>query len=915
MTNDEIMKETLNETLHRAKRRLAVIKQVHDCPIVYALAVGEVLRRRLFRDEFTSVTKSLVENSKILRDEELRIRRLFSRQMDGHFLRCLFNGLDGKVPNFCAESILPFDEDLPVVEIQNVRELRAMVPQIAQYLQTFGKNRIFSFHDTAKILVPLHVAKPQVFQRMNVMDQQQLTETTSRLKREASFLVHSPKFSIPGGGGNFFSLSQSAAAGPCSLSSFGGSNTSLNSAQQRRQFYCQSPNWVTTTDEDSSSYCSPSGGGGFGSSGGGFSARHRRSKGQLDLEDLDETKEASHAEVQLNDQLYKIDDAQNGGTIAIEECAFSSGTPRSAPIDIPAVGSAGRRFVGQSPIKQRTAGVDEAVRVCTPNSNASLEELTFPPMELSQHENSQAHTPVNNCSVGGTAVRTFGSPLAVRHKPSFRATFSSASLSNLTPLGEEESPENKFADHHSNHHQCKNKIEEQAKLLEEFREREVEARRLESELREKLIHLESENASNIRRNEQLCNDAKSLRKVLSALRPDLNEMKNDVLNERETLEKMTLELKDKLNQLLGETQARFDSEKNEYVEKLLEAEKTSQEKDEVISTLKQTIVAKENEYQNSLDENRQEIMKNMLLNHEIELDRERQRFKVELNNLENHIRFLTTELKQKNDHLCRENCQRRKNRWSSMDFSTKAQNFHDKNSMETFKMLKIECEKHFETKFRQETEDLKIELDLAMQSLKEYREKVSEKIDQSTQSDVDKSVNVEDRSFIRRDIDTQTSDDCDVSPESEFSEQENLPVTSAVDENGATNTEEFSDQPAPTDFSDPKILDKSTQTKLSHPHLSVLRIRKGDLVLVTFDFSINAFVVFTVSNSVLYILKESCVVKLGLQKPPQITGMESPRLDTVPEELVKRQMSLPSPNSAHPPPFPMPPTRRERRES
>jgi len=50
--------------------------------------------------------------------------------------------------------------------------------------------------------------------------------------------------------------------------------------------------------------------------------------------------------------------------------------------------------------------------------------------------------------------------------------------------------------------------------------------------------------------------------------------------------------------------------------------------------------------------------------------------------------------------------------------------------------------------------------------------------------------------------------------------------------------------------------------------VSVVRLHKGDLVLLVFDALKDCFLAYTVSP-VLYIVKESSVQKLGLQKPQQ----------------------------------------------
>ena len=48
-----------HETLKKLKRRLEIIQQTYDAPVVYAQAVHEVVRRRLFASQFLQVRATL----------------------------------------------------------------------------------------------------------------------------------------------------------------------------------------------------------------------------------------------------------------------------------------------------------------------------------------------------------------------------------------------------------------------------------------------------------------------------------------------------------------------------------------------------------------------------------------------------------------------------------------------------------------------------------------------------------------------------------------------------------------------------------------------------------------------------------------------------------------------------------------
>lgn len=71
---------------------------------------------------------------------------------------------------------------------------------------------------------------------------------------------------------------------------------------------------------------------------------------------------------------------------------------------------------------------------------------------------------------------------------------------------------------------------------------------------------------------------------------------------------------------------------------------------------------------------------------------------------------------------------------------------------------------------------------------------------------------------------------------------------------------------------------KYVQTKADSTKISVLRISKGDLVLLVFDPQFKTYVVFSVSPT-LYILKDSCLQRMGVRPPTQAQGSPG-NLDT-----------------------------------
>ncbi len=156
------------ERLMAAKKRLDLLKQIHEAPTIYALAVTEVLRRRNFSGDFKSWSSSLVEKSEKLREEEAELRTAFRGKLDKHFLKMLFGGMTDEMPPFASENPPAFDQNMPPLTPDDLRALRSSATSLAPLLQVSQRN---------------------VYERLSVSDPR---DSFGGLKREASFFSQTP---------------------------------------------------------------------------------------------------------------------------------------------------------------------------------------------------------------------------------------------------------------------------------------------------------------------------------------------------------------------------------------------------------------------------------------------------------------------------------------------------------------------------------------------------------------------------------------------------------------------------------------------------------------------------------------------------------------------------------------------------
>ncbi|XP_030245669.1 RB1-inducible coiled-coil protein 1 isoform X2 [Drosophila navojoa] len=132
--------------LRRAERHLSIIEQIHRAPSTYVAAVTEVVRRKIFSDEFRVWASRLSADFDRIHSEELQRRQLFNQSFDGHFLNILFPGMADMPPTFANDHPeLSFDTRLPQLGRSDIEFLSVQLPELANQLQLPNMEPVLQF--------------------------------------------------------------------------------------------------------------------------------------------------------------------------------------------------------------------------------------------------------------------------------------------------------------------------------------------------------------------------------------------------------------------------------------------------------------------------------------------------------------------------------------------------------------------------------------------------------------------------------------------------------------------------------------------------------------------------------------------------------------------------------------------------
>nr|XP_022314385.1 RB1-inducible coiled-coil protein 1-like isoform X2 [Crassostrea virginica] len=184
-----------HENLKRLKKRLDILKQIHEAPQVYAKLVVEVVRRRKFSTQFLKWASHLAVESQNVHEDELKRREMFHKEVGNHFLQSLFNGLQDLPSSFATEEPKAFDQHLPPITPDDVTMLRKEVPELAQDLQVpldvsflmkdvFFERSLFKFDDATVKGGAVHGMATSDIEIINNCDEETFLTTEQSLSLE-----------------------------------------------------------------------------------------------------------------------------------------------------------------------------------------------------------------------------------------------------------------------------------------------------------------------------------------------------------------------------------------------------------------------------------------------------------------------------------------------------------------------------------------------------------------------------------------------------------------------------------------------------------------------------------------------------------------------------------------------------------
>lgn len=131
-----------HDILKRLKKYLEVIQQIHRAPKIYLTAVAEVVRRKNFSRLFFLWAGNLSQQSLELHKKEVEVRKEFNSTIENHFLQTLFPGMKDLPPPFAVQPPVVFDANLPNIEMKDIEKLRILLPELANYLKIPMQNEM-----------------------------------------------------------------------------------------------------------------------------------------------------------------------------------------------------------------------------------------------------------------------------------------------------------------------------------------------------------------------------------------------------------------------------------------------------------------------------------------------------------------------------------------------------------------------------------------------------------------------------------------------------------------------------------------------------------------------------------------------------------------------------------------------------
>ena len=119
--------------LQKLRNKLEVIQNLHITPRVYLDTIVEVLRRKTFSEKFFNWANYVSQKAIQIVESETQLRGLFTAQIENHFLKFFFPGMNDYPQNFISD-LVQIDQSLPQISYEDIEQLKSELPEFSNRL-------------------------------------------------------------------------------------------------------------------------------------------------------------------------------------------------------------------------------------------------------------------------------------------------------------------------------------------------------------------------------------------------------------------------------------------------------------------------------------------------------------------------------------------------------------------------------------------------------------------------------------------------------------------------------------------------------------------------------------------------------------------------------------------------------------
>uniref|UniRef100_W4VRG4 RB1-inducible coiled-coil protein 1 n=1 Tax=Corethrella appendiculata TaxID=1370023 RepID=W4VRG4_9DIPT len=169
--------------LRRMQKHLYIIEQIHHSPNMYATAVTEVVRRRMFSTGFLTWAYNLACQLLTIYNNEVTRRHEFSALFDGHFLSSLFPGMDDMPSNYATEPPPHYDTNLPALLKEDIKLLSTCLPELTPKTEVPDLDSVINFFSSKSVY-----KSNNSLTNKQIIDVEETNKTAEQLESDGNLL-------------------------------------------------------------------------------------------------------------------------------------------------------------------------------------------------------------------------------------------------------------------------------------------------------------------------------------------------------------------------------------------------------------------------------------------------------------------------------------------------------------------------------------------------------------------------------------------------------------------------------------------------------------------------------------------------------------------------------------------------------